>query len=141
MSVSTGQAAEVTHWRNAVVAAYAVSGIAVNHIEDWDPNFQHVEQTLERLSEVIAAQVLVRAHGVVVIFGAVDGQYEANVGIHQRQERFPTTDQIVFGCPIQMTTKLRQPLDDPCVGGGMQTWNPLWKFVLHVSSVDERGGG
>ena len=28
MSVSTGQAAEVTHWRNAVVAAYAVSGIA-----------------------------------------------------------------------------------------------------------------
>ena len=28
MSVSTGQTAEVTHWRNAVVAAYAVSGIA-----------------------------------------------------------------------------------------------------------------
>ena len=28
MSVSTGQAAEVTHWRNAVVAAYAFSGIA-----------------------------------------------------------------------------------------------------------------
>jgi fucose permease len=28
MSVSTGQSAEVTHWRNAVVAAYAVSGIA-----------------------------------------------------------------------------------------------------------------
>ena len=28
MSVATGQAAEVTHWRNAVVAAYAFSGIA-----------------------------------------------------------------------------------------------------------------
>ena len=28
MSVRTGQSAEVTHWRNAVVAAYAVSGIA-----------------------------------------------------------------------------------------------------------------
>ena len=28
MNLRTGQAAEVTHWRNAVVAAYAVSGIA-----------------------------------------------------------------------------------------------------------------
>lgn len=28
MNVRTGQAAEVTHWRNAVVVAYAVSGIA-----------------------------------------------------------------------------------------------------------------
>ena len=28
MTLRTGQAAEVTHWRNAVVAAYAVSGIA-----------------------------------------------------------------------------------------------------------------
>ncbi|MET3949354.1 MFS transporter [Arthrobacter sp. UYEF36] len=28
MSVATGQSAEVTHWRNAVVAAYAFSGVA-----------------------------------------------------------------------------------------------------------------
>ena len=28
MNLRTGQAVEVTHWRNAVVAAYAVSGIA-----------------------------------------------------------------------------------------------------------------
>ncbi|MFT5431201.1 MAG: hypothetical protein ACI9OJ_001880 [Myxococcota bacterium] len=26
---------------------YALSGIAVNHLEDWDPNFQHVDKTHE----------------------------------------------------------------------------------------------
>ena len=30
-----------------LTVVYALSGIAVNHIDDWDPNFTHFEQTVE----------------------------------------------------------------------------------------------
>lgn len=44
---------------------YAVSGLAVNHIADWDPNFQNQERTvgvghLEGDDDAMAAQVLAR---------------------------------------------------------------------------------
>ena len=37
---------------------YAVSGLAVNHISDWDPNFHHTQRVVELGGPVDAAKVL-----------------------------------------------------------------------------------
>ncbi len=56
---------------------YAISGLAVNHLEDWDPNFVEVEQRwtlgpLEGEPDSVAAAVLART-GVA---GPIDEVYE-----------------------------------------------------------------
>jgi len=56
---------DLGHLAVGLTAVYALSGLAVNHIADWDPNFVNYERTLELgplsgSDEAIAAQVLAK---------------------------------------------------------------------------------
>jgi hypothetical protein len=56
---------DLGHLAVGLTAVYALSGLAVNHISDWDPNFVNYDRTVELgplggSDEAIAAQVLAK---------------------------------------------------------------------------------
>jgi hypothetical protein len=62
---------------------YALSGIAMNHIDDWDPNFHATEVTrtitpiADELSDDAAAKQIAAAAGQVGVTGKIDDVYRA----------------------------------------------------------------